>query len=80
VEIAGGQVVNIVAPGGINITGPLAVDGTVSIDGAVSIDGNVGVTGDVSATEDGVFQGISVHNHFHTETQPGTGVTGPAAG
>ena len=42
VEInSAGQIVNIVAPGGVNITGPLTVNGTTNLIGAV----NLGATG-----------------------------------
>jgi hypothetical protein len=67
-ELAGGQVANIVAPGGVNITGP------------VSIDGNVSVTGAVTAAQEGTFNNIEVSQHKHTGVQPGSGTSGPPIG
>jgi hypothetical protein len=64
VEIAGGGVVNIVAPGGLNITGPMNVAGDVS------------VTGTVEATEEGTFNSIPVSTHVHGGVQTGASDTG----
>jgi hypothetical protein len=64
VEIAGGGVVNIVAPGGLNIRGP------------VNITGDVNVTGEVTASEEGTFNSIQVSTHLHGGVQPGMGDTG----
>jgi hypothetical protein len=64
VEIAGGGVVNIVAPGGLNISGP------------VNITGDVNVTGEVTASEEGTFNSIPVSTHLHGGVQPGSGDTG----
>lgn len=40
VELAGGHVVNIVAPGGTNITGPLNVNGNTTFTGQVAANGH----------------------------------------
>jgi hypothetical protein len=73
-EIAPDSVANVVAPGGVNITGP------VKIAGAVTIDGNVAVTGTVSSTEEGTFNGIEVSQHLHTGVTAGAASTGPPTG
>jgi hypothetical protein len=65
VEIAGGQVINIVAPGGININGPL------------SVDGNVSITGTVTATEEITGKSVALSTHIHSSVQSGTGTSGP---
>lgn len=67
-ELAAGGVANIVAPGGLNITGP------------VTITGDVAVTGTVEATDEGIFNGIEVSTHEHADVQPGTGTSGPPIG
>jgi hypothetical protein len=64
VEIAGAGVINIVAPGGLNISGP------------VNITGDVNVNGEVTATEEGTFKSIPVSTHLHGGVQPGSGDTG----
>ena len=63
-ELASGGVANIVAPGGIKITGP------------VTIDGDVAVTGEVTASEEGTFNNIPVSTHLHTGVQSGGSETG----
>jgi hypothetical protein len=63
-ELAPGGVANIVAPGGVNITGP------------VSITGDVEVTGKVTATDEGTFKTIPVSTHLHGEVKAGTDQTG----
>jgi hypothetical protein len=64
VEIAPGGVVNIVAPGGLNISGP------------VDITGDVNVTGSVTASEEGTFNSIPVSTHLHGGVQTGGSDTG----
>lgn len=79
-ELAGGQVANIVAPGGINITGPVSIDGDVSITGTVDADGDVSVTGAVTATKEGTFKTITVSTHTHGGVATGGGTSGPPIG
>jgi hypothetical protein len=64
VEVAGGNVVNIVALGGVNITGPL------------NITGDVAVTGKVTAIKEGKFNNVSVSTHIHSGVQTGGSNTG----
>jgi Phage protein Gp138 N-terminal domain len=67
-EIAPGQVANVKAPGGVNITGP------------VSITGNLTVTGTVNATQEGTFNGIPMSTHLHTGVAAGPSNTGEPIG
>jgi len=69
IELEAGGVVNIVAPGGVNITG------------ALNVDGDVDVTGTVDATEEGTFNGgHTVSAHKHGGVQTGSGTTGTPTG
>lgn len=63
-EIGESSVANIVAPGGINITGP------------VTITGDVSVAGTVTATDEGTFNNIPVSVHKHTGVMTGGGTSG----
>ena len=63
-EIAPGQLANVVAPGGVTITGP------------VNINGNVTVTGSVTASQEGTFKAIPVSSHVHGGVQTGGSDTG----
>jgi hypothetical protein len=65
VEIASGQVVNIVAPGGANITGSL------------SVNGNVSITGTATATGEVEGNGIKLSTHTHSGVTSGGGTSGP---
>lgn len=69
-ELAAGGVANIVAPGGVNITGPL------NVTGAVAITGDVDLTGSLTATDEGTFNSIPVSTHIHGEVKAGTDQTG----
>lgn len=61
-----GQVVQITAPGGINLNG-------VMIDAS----GNVQTSATITAGTDVVAAGVSVANHPHANVQPGSGQSGP---
>jgi hypothetical protein len=63
VEIAGGQVVNIHAPSGVNITGSLSVNGDVSITGKATATGEV----------QGAGIKLSVHKHISAASGSPTG-------
>lgn len=86
VELAAGHVMNIVAPGGLNITAPtITMNASTKVvintpeldvnnnggDTVSIIRGPLGVTGDVTAA------GTSVHTHLHSGVVPGGGDTGP---
>lgn len=60
-----GQLVQITAPGGVNING-------VTIDSQ----GNVSSPGTVTAAQDVVGNGTSLHTHTHRNVQPGSGNSG----
>lgn len=60
VEVAGGHVVNIVAPGGINLVGPVHMTSTCQIDGAVNTNSTITASGEVSANGSHT---LSAHRH-----------------
>lgn len=67
VEIADGQVVNVVAPGGINLNGVL-----------IDSDGNISGVGTLDASGEGTFNSHTVGAHIHSDPQGGD--TGPPTG
>jgi hypothetical protein len=75
-ELAEGQVANIVAPGGINITGPVAITGALSVSGTVTGGDDVSIMGKVTATEEGTFNNIPVSAHLHIGVTSGGSNTG----
>lgn len=64
IEMAGGNVVNIKASGGINLTGNVSITGTVH------------ATGNVTSDVDVKAGAISLNSHHHTGVQSGGSVTG----
>lgn len=80
VEIAPAGIVNIIAPGGCNITANTTIAGNLAVTGHSTYSGNLDVTGAVSATQDIVAgkggNNISVLTHKHTGVQTGGGNTG----
>jgi hypothetical protein len=69
VELDGsGHIVNIVAPGGVNITGNVAVTGALS------------ATQNITSSTDVQTGSISLKNHVHSGVQSGGSLTGPAQG
>lgn len=76
VEIASGGVVNIVAPGGLNITGPVTINGNLAVTGTTTGTGNISTQGTVTASGEGTFNGIEVSSHRHTGVQSGASNTG----
>lgn len=75
VELAPGGVVNIKAPGGVNIIGALSTNSTVAAGG------NVSVTGTVTATAEGTFNGgHTVSAHRHAGVTVGAGTTNTPTG
>jgi hypothetical protein len=78
VEVAPSHIVNIVAPGGLNITAP-----TVTISGTLAVENVGGVT--TPSTVNGGFKvtggdivadTVSLKSHHHTGVQTGSGNTG----
>lgn len=57
VELAGGHIVNIVAPGGVKVTGNMEVTGTLKADeletgeAGLNVAGNITATGNITASE-----------------------------
>ena len=83
VEIAGGGIVNVVAPTGMTITSPtvtitgiIAVQNVNSLSNPCSINGTINATGDVVAQTGGT--NISLTNHKHHGVTTGLGDTGAA--
>lgn len=66
---AGGKV-QIDAPGGVKITGP------VEIIGPVKVTGDVGITGKAEASDDVIGGGKSLKSHKHLGVTAGGGVSG----
>lgn len=81
IELAGGGVVNIVAPGGVNINGNLIVDGTTQVDelttgeDGLNVTGPINATGEITAQVGGVLP-IPLSTHLHQGVQPGIGNSG----
>jgi hypothetical protein len=78
IELTEDGIINLIAPGGVNVHGPLAVQGASSFTGNANINGTASIEGTVSASGDGTFNGHSVSNHIHPDPQGG--VTGPPQG
>jgi hypothetical protein len=75
---ASGQIVNIVAPGGINITGNLTVNGTTQLNGNATSTGTLTGQTDVIAGTGG--SAISSIHHVHSGVQSGGSLTGASQG
>ena len=75
-EIAPSQKANVVAPGGVKITGPVEIVGDVTVTGAISATGNMTVTGTLTSTEEGTFNSIPVSTHVHGGVASGSSNTG----
>lgn len=75
IEMAGDGTINITAPSGLNVTGPMNVSGPTTIQGDVAVQGDTIFTGTVNAN------GLPIdETHFHGGVQVGGGNTGPVAG
>lgn len=66
-----GQIVNVVAPGGMNITAPV-----VSITGAVTVTREVTAQGIIASTNDVKVGAISLKTHKHSGVASGGSTTG----
>jgi hypothetical protein len=75
---AGG--VNVVAPAGINLTGPVTINGNLSVTGTVTGTGNVSITGKVTASGEGEFNNVHVSTHVHGNVTAGGSNTGGPIG
>lgn len=73
--LPGGAKVQIVAPGGIEVTGDTKITGKLHVTEDVTVDAKV------TASVDVVSNGISLVKHPHKNVQPGPGLSGePVAG
>lgn len=79
VEIAAGHVVNVVAPAGINLTGPVTINGNLQLNGtAAGSGGAFSVAGDITASGEVAGAGIHLSTHVHGGVQAGgSDTTGP---
>lgn len=81
VEIAGGGIVNVIAPTQINLTTPLVViSGAITVNNSESVSTPCTITGSLSTTGDVVANGISLDNHYHGGVATGGGNTGGPIG
>ena len=79
-EVASGHVLNIVAPGGLNVTGNTIITGNLSVSGTISAGAGLNVTGDITCTGNfvaGYGGSSSVNMRTHTHSDPQGGLTGP---
>lgn len=65
VELAAGGVINLVAPGGVNIMGTLNVSKAVTLQDTLTVD------------DDATIDGVDIKTHTHSGVQTGSGDTGP---
>lgn len=82
VEVAGGGIVNVKAPGGMTFTTPeLTITGTINVENVDGdarpciITGNIHATGDIVAGDGS--SNISLESHVHSGVTGGSGDTGP---
>jgi len=69
-----GHIVNIVGPGGVNITGPVAISGAVTVSQTIAAQSTISSSVDVQAA------GISLKNHVHPGVASGSSNTGTPQG
>lgn len=81
VEVAGGGIVNVVAPGGMTFTTPeLTITGIINVENTEGsarpcvITGSIHATGDIVAGDGG--RNVSLENHVHSGVTTGSGDTG----
>jgi hypothetical protein len=72
-----GQIINIVAPGGLKITAP-----TVEIDGSVTVTESIDADGIIASKQDMVYDAgegssVSLKSHKHSGVQSGGSQSGP---
>lgn len=82
IELAPGGIVNVLAPGGMNVTGSLTVVGGLNFSGESSemaITGNIALTGSMTASGEVTASGIPLSTHVTTGVTPGGGNSGPPA-
>ncbi len=62
--------------GDLTLNGALHVTGAVTADDDIDVSGDANVGGTVDADGDVKTNGVSLHNHKHIGTQPGSGLSG----
>jgi hypothetical protein len=80
IELTDGHVANVIAPGGINLTGPVTIEGTLTQKGDVTVTGDIAATGDTTFT--GVVQANGHHiddTHIHSGVTAGGANSGPVS-
>jgi hypothetical protein len=81
IEMAPGGIINMLAPGGMNVTGNLGVTGNVSFGGGSGdeavITGNIQLNGSLSATGQITASGKALSTHTHSGVTTGGSNTGP---
>jgi phage baseplate assembly protein gpV len=81
IEITPAGVINIVAPGGLNINGNTVITGTLEADELVTGDEGLKVTGAITATGEITAKGThTVSEHVHGGVQSGGSDTEPPTG
>jgi hypothetical protein len=85
VEVAPGHAVNIVAPGGVKITGALEIDGALALQGALTAPGGGTYAGAIltsGAVEAGVGSGdhVTLQGHKHGTGAAAAGTSIPTPG
>jgi hypothetical protein len=79
IELTPAGQANVVAPSGINLTGPVTINGNLQLNGTAGGSGGIfSVAGRVAATGEGTFGGIDVSTHVHGGVfSGGSNTTGP---
>jgi phage baseplate assembly protein V len=63
----------------LDVTLPDGATVNLTAQGGINFTGDLTVTGTITANEDVIADGVSLKNHKHGQTQPGTGQTGVPA-
>lgn len=67
---------NLTASGGVHVTGDTTITGQLHVTGTSQFDADMACSTKITASNDVVGGGISLKNHKHKDTQPGSGMTG----
>jgi hypothetical protein len=75
VEVASGNIVNVHASAGCNITGPVSITGNLTLGGTISAIGGGAIAGNLQMA--GTVQGgtVTLNTHIHAGVTTGGGVT-----
>lgn len=72
-----GATAELVADGGVHVTGDVTITGKIHVTKDAQFDANVGCAKTVTADTDCVGGGISLKDHVHTGVQTGSSTSGP---